>query len=442
MTLPALRFPALFFSSLVLLMAATAEAQVRYPLKYPPQLPGGERVVTDTSPSFLQPGPNLLDGVAIAKTAPQVDFLYYPGQDYPGNPWSFRAVGCAIGDKYYSATCDHLAPLGTAKLFEYDATKQTFRQLVDTAAFLRESGNLPAGMNYTPGEIQTRIDLGSDGWLYYGTTRGSTRVTNDKNGYLGDWVLRTHPATAKTELVAAYPVEKACIPAGVLDPKRMIFYGGTAAGDYRVKQVMFFALDVKTGKVIRQAEHGFDRYAIFASSTGCVYWEGHKYDPATNQITASQAPHVRSATVETAAGNVYGTSHVAADLWSFNVRTEQLTALGPGAVGTQGYVASIHVDPTGRYLYYVPGAHGGATKDGTPVVQYDLKLRRPKVLAFLHDFYKTKYGHYLDGCFCSVLSPAGDKLYLSWDGWREGQPRGSESCALTVLHIPASEREP
>jgi hypothetical protein len=427
---------------MLIVTASTAHAQIRYPLPYPPQLPDGQSVVTHTEAAFLQPGPNLREGVAIAKTPPTVDFLFYPGQDYPGNPWSFRAVGAVRGEKYYSALCDHLAPAGTAKLFEYDAAAKQFRLLVDTAAFLKSSGAIGPEMKYSPGEVQTRIDWGSDGWLYYGTTRGSTRATTDANGYLGDWVLRTEPASGKTELVCAYPVPKHCILASVVDPQRMMFYGGTADGDYRVKNVMFFALDLKTGKVIKSDTNGFDRYVIFARSTGRLYWDGRKYDPDTNELTTSQAPHVRSATAETPQGIVYGTTHYEAGLWAFDTKTEKLTQIGEGAVGTQGYVASIHADPTGRYLYYVPGAHGGATKDGTPIVQFDLKTGQRKVLCFLHQFFKDKYGYYLDGCFCSVLDPNGEKLYVSWDGWREGQPRGSESAALTVIHIPASERQP
>jgi len=440
MTIPSIPIRLVFL--VAVLSTNVAVAQVRYPLPYPPKLPGGKQHVTHREAAFLKPGPNLRDGVGIAKMPPTVDFMYYPGQDYAGNPWSFRGVGSVCDGKYYSALCDHLAPKGTAKLYEYDAAARRFRLLVDTARFLREAGQIPAEMNYSPGEVQTRIEFGSDGWLYYGTTRGSTRVTNDANGFQGEWVLRTEPKTAKTEVVAAFPVAKHCILASVLDRKRMIFYGGTAAGDYRVKDVRFFAVDVKTGKVLKTARDGFDRYVIYAKSTGRLYWNGRKYDPATGEITTSEAPHVRSATVETPQGIVYGTSHREADLWAFDTRTEKLSQLGPGAVGTQGYVASIHVDPTGRYLYYVPGAHGGATKDGTPIVQYDVKTGRRKVIAFLHAFFKERYGYSLDGCFCSVLDPAGERLFISWDGWRDGQPRGMESCALTVVTIPESERRP
>ena len=60
------------------------------------------------------------------------------------------------------------------------------------------------------------------------THRGATTVTTDQYHYLGDWVLRHHPATGQSEVVVRGPVAKHCIPASVLDPKRLIFYGGTA----------------------------------------------------------------------------------------------------------------------------------------------------------------------------------------------------------------------
>jgi hypothetical protein len=75
-------------------------------------------------------------------------------------------------------------------------------------------------------------------------------------------------------------------------------------------------------------------------------------------------------------------------------------------------------------------------------VQYDTQTGRKKVLCFLHKHFQEKYGYNLDGCFSSVLDPKGETLYVSWDGFRDGQPRGMESAALTVIPIPASERTP
>src|SRR4051794_40686744 len=198
---------------------AAKALRARYPLPYPPTLPGGKEVVREETPAFLQPGPNLRPGVAVATTPPAVDFAFYPLQNYPGNPWSHRADGIVVGDKYYSSSNDHLAPRGTAHLWEYDAVRRLFRHLCDTSKFLESANAFPADMNYRPGEMQSRIDLGGDGWLYYATDRGSPTVTNDAHGYRGEFVLRTHPATAQTEIVATFPVSKHTIPASVVDPK-------------------------------------------------------------------------------------------------------------------------------------------------------------------------------------------------------------------------------
>ena len=147
-----------------------------------PALPDGKTAVTDTSDAFLKPTGTLKEGVKIAKTAPTIDFLYYPEQNYPGNPWSHRSDGIVVGDKYYSSSNDHLAPRGTALLWEYDAITKQFRQLCDTTRFLESVKAFPDSMNYRPGEMQSRIDLGRDGWLYYATDRGSPTVTHDSCG--------------------------------------------------------------------------------------------------------------------------------------------------------------------------------------------------------------------------------------------------------------------
>lgn len=413
----------------------------RYPLPYPPKLPEGKTVVTESDPSFLVPNEKLRPGVEIAKTPPVVDFTYYPEQNYPGNPWSHRSDGIVVGDKYYSSSNDHLAPRGTALLWEYDAVAKQFRLLCDTTKYLESQNAFPPEMNYRPGEMQSRIDLGGDGWLYYATDRGSPTVTDDAHGYLGEWILKTNPQTPETRIVATHPVAKHTLPASVLDPKRMIYYGGTAPGkDAANQKIQFFALDVRTGKLLIQADAGPTRTLAFSPSTGRVFWEGTMYDPATNQITPIDMPHVRSASRETPQGIIYGTSERSADLWALNVKTGTVKQLGSGAVATQEYVASVEADPTGRYLYYIPGAHGGAAGDGTPVVQYDLKTGKQKVLAFLHQHFWDKYGYALDGSFGSALDEKGERLFISWDGWRKGQPRGWESAAITVLHIPASER--
>jgi hypothetical protein len=418
-------------------------------VSYPPALPGGKEVITVTSEEFLKAPVTILPGITVAKTPPSIDLMFFPGQTYPGNPWSAWGDSLAAGGKYYAAIGDHLAPAGNAFVYEYDPASKKMRQLVD----LRQLLTLPDG-HYSPGKIHSRLDRSDDGWIYFSTHRGSTRVTTDEFHYQGDWIVRCDPASGKSEVVAHGPVPKHCIPCSVLDPKRLIFYGGTAPGTGKDGEgIQFFAYDVRKKKVLYSGPNGPSRYMILAKSTGRVYFtpgkEGEgalmRYDPERGgaPVKLDGTIGIRAATEETPAGFVYSVSSGQkgeAILYALNTKTEQIENLGPAAVGTQHYITSIDADPSGRFLYYIPGAHGGSERDGSPVVQFDVKTRRKKIIAFLHPFCAEKFGCTLKGTFSSAVDPAGDKLYITWNNSRG--TKVWDSCVLTVIHIPESERMP
>jgi hypothetical protein len=425
-------------------------------IDYPPRLPNGQPVATLTSEDFLKQPSKLRDGVQIAKTPPTVDVLYYPGQDYPAKTWSAWGDSLAIGDKYYSSIGDHEAPSGNAFLYEYDAKQKSIKQLVDVKKLLK----LPAG-HYSPGKVHSRIDLGSDGWLYFATHRGSTRATTAENHFTGEWILRHHPTSGATEIVAHAPLANQCFPTSTLDPERLIFYAGTADGDHENKRIQFLAYDVKRKQVLYSDDFGPYRYLIFARSTGKVYFHGDRketdaekekgirrlvrFDPdKPGQPTPTAATiGLRAATDETSDGIVYTVE--ADNVWAFDTKTEQAKHLGPLCVGQQTYIASIDVDPkTGRYLYFVAGAHGGSQIDGSPLVQYDVKHRTSKVIAFLHPVLHQQFGYTPLGTYGTAVSPDGERVYITWNGNRGTDPKANRvqfnTCALTVVHIPASER--
>ena len=416
-------------------------------VSYPPKLPGGATVVTDTSPRFLEPVGELRAGVSVAKTPPTVDFAYYPGQTYAGRPWSNWGDSLAANGKYYASIGDHLAPAGNAFVYEYDPKAKSFRKLLDLKKLL----DLPAG-HYAPGKIHSRLDLGSDGYLYCSTHRGSTKVTTDEFHYTGDWIVRVNPATGAAEVVARGPVAKHCIPTSVFDPNRLIFYGGTAPGSGDPDDVRFFAYDVTADELLYTGPDGPPRAMIFAASTGRVYFTPGtnsvgdlvRFDPET-PARPTKLPvkiGIRAATEETPQGIVYtvstGQGGSDATLFAFDTKTETAEPLGPAAAGSQQYITTLDADPTGRFVYYVPGAHGGADKDGCPVVQFDTKTRTRKAIAFLEPFYSEKYGCTLKGTYSAALSPEGDTLFITWNANRGTRPW--DTCALTVVHVPESER--
>ena len=433
--------------------AAPAKVEV----EYPPKLPDGKLIVTDTSPDFLKATTELKPGVTIAKTPPTVDFMYYPGQTYEGKPWSnWGDSSVAENGKYYSAFGDHLAVgakgtgehgTGTAFVFEYDPATKALREICNTSKVL----NMPEG-HYTPGKIHTRVDVGSDGNVYFATHRGSPKAANDANHYKGDWIFRTDPKTGKTDIVVHAPVAKHSIPNGMLDPERLIYYGGTAAGpDAKDQEIWFFAYDCKNNKLLYSGPGGPARYMMLAKSTGRVYYVPGtgdsplmRFDPAVGggpvEVKGVQIG-IRSATQETPQGFIYtislGQGNPDAEIWSFNTKTEESKKIGIAAVGSQGYIASLDADPTGRYLYYNAGAHGSSDRDGTPIVQFDLKTGTKKVIAFLHPFYQ-KYGLILKGTYGSAIDSKGEKLFITWNVSRN--TKNWDSCGMTVIHIPESER--
>lgn len=119
---------------------------------------------------------------------------------------------------------------------------------------------------------------------------------------------------------------------------------------------------------------------------------------------------------ETRQGYIYtvgGKGKEDSSLWSFNTKTEEVQNLGSVVVGTKASVSSLDADPTGRYVYYTVGTHGSSPADGTPVVQFDVKTKEKKVIAFLHPFYKDKYGCTPMGSYSSALDAKGETLYVT-----------------------------
>jgi hypothetical protein len=445
----------MFICSTLIVSAAEHET-------FPPELPGGKVVLTDSSPRFLESDTRLVADVTIAKTPPTVDLLIYPGQDYPGEPWSNWGDGSVSNGKYYSAIGDHLARgikgdgthgVGNAIVYEYDPQTKVLREICNSTDALKLCDG-----HYTPGKVHTRIEMGSDGFIYFATHRGSEKATSDANRYEGDWILRCDPTTGKTDIVAHAPVPKHAIPTSILDPDRLIFYGGTAAGANSgddPKHIEFFAWDVKNNKLLCRVADGPARYLMLARSTGTVYYTAGndgKNDGATLMAFHPEkdkkprkvddgVPGLRAATDETPDGKIYAVSQKGPDgatLWSLDTKTEKIIRLGPAAAGEPTYITSIDADPTGRYLYYVPGAHGKSPRGGSAVIQYDTKTDTKKIIAFLEPFYSEKYGFALKGTFSTALSEDGSKLYITWNASRGS--RHWDCCVLTVVHIPASER--
>lgn len=437
-----------------------------------PVLPNGQARVVSSSPSLVQK-PFFMDklqGLTIAKHAPTVIFSFLPGQDHapgPGRCWSYWGRGIPIGGKYYTAFGDHHL---TTYVVEWNPETGEGRILAD----MRKVLNLPEDQ-YTPGKIHSQLTLGKDGWIYYSTHNGGAN-TLKKFVYNGDWIFRTHPETGKTEIVAQAPAGPASIPNGFADPERMIFFGGTE------QESLFFAYDLANRKLLYTSPvgEGPQRCMPYASSTGRIYYRGNWQDPwrkrmddivpkadargrvepehpwgimrrwdaATGEVVEIATEcNPRAASRESKNGIVWIADYTG-KLWKLDVKKETFTPAGNLAPLSQTYITSLSMDSTDRYLYYVPGAHGTAQIDGTPVLQYDTVTNKVKAICFMAPATLLMgTGFICNGTFGMTLSDDDSTLYVTWSGYRPDLPHRTtwsswDVCAASAIRIPVEERTP
>ncbi len=133
------------------------------------------------------------------------------------------------------------------------------------------------------------------------------------------------------------------------------------------------------------------------------------------------------------------------EMFTFDPVNEEIVSKGLNWPGKERYTTSMDRSPGGRYVYYLPGAHGHGYTDGSPIIQYDTKTDTKKVLAFVHPYYYKKYGYTPGGTFSIKLDDKGERLFILWNGalveHQEG--RGGDTfgqCSVMLVKIPESER--
>jgi hypothetical protein len=145
-------------------------------------------------------------------------------------------------------------------------------------------------------------------------------------------------------------------------------------------------------------------------------------------------------------GWIYGVTLSSGHLFRYSPDKDKLEDLGPDFLGGN-YTTVMELSPDERFLYYLPGAHGGAIKIGTTILQYEIATGRRKVLAFLGEALEKACSYVPGGTYGVKLSPAGDVLYVNFNGHaadsirpKEMQPIGFGLTAFAEIHIPRSER--
>jgi sugar lactone lactonase YvrE len=268
----------------------------------------------------------------------------------------------------------------------------------------------------------------------------------------GGQLYRFDPKTGKTTVLADLPAKR-CTATSLFDRERQIWWCNLEAGTGNA----LWGFDLRAKKPVFQAEDGsmgFNRNFALARD-GSIIFNGKdslwRYDPEKKAIAATKSafkdsPGMRSSSRESKDGWIYGTTHQSGQLFRYKPSEDKLEALGPAWL-TGDYVTVVELSPDERFLYYLPGAHGGAVRTGTPVIQYEIATGRRKVLAFLAAAFEKEYDYVPAGTYGMKVSADGGTLYVNFNGHagdrarpRAMKPNGFGLCAFAAVHIPASER--
>ncbi|MCA9114661.1 MAG: hypothetical protein KDA79_06210 [Planctomycetaceae bacterium] len=402
------------------------------------------------SPSLLKApaGAN----VAVAKTAPKIEFAYFPGQWEGARLWSCWGDSLrAASGKFYASVGDHDAPHGTAYVYEIDSAAGTVKLVSDYHAVV----GVKDKAKYSSGKIHGAVVQDRDGKIYFFGYRGSVGKTRAEDGYKGDWLLKYDPETGKTENLGI-AVPHCSVPVLLYQPGNHSLYGLAVPGKTAPKQQdRFFRYDLGEDKLVfnggqepnisRALILGNDGRAFFTAEKGAkkVFAE---YSPQSNKVTLLDVEVPGDGRLRAASrpdsGQVAWCLSNDGVIFGFDTSSPQVTA----EVGTtfpvgKAYTADVELDPTERYLYYVPGAHGRTSEAGTPVVQFDLKRKQVKAIAFLNTLLREEKGYNLGGTYGLALSEDGSQLMINFNGAPLGNKQPDFGlCSVVIVHIPESER--
>jgi len=434
-------------------LASAAPAAPKKP--YPPPFPGKNGVVADRSTKMLTPPEGWEKGAyEIAHSPPWVEAVLYNDLYELKNAqlgWSDWGQGCLASDGcYYSAIGDHRNIDGNAFLYRYDPRQRLLTMVLDVQQLTHHRPG-----DYGFGKIHGRIDE-YQGSLYFGTNWDGEPTDSQYNErFQGGIVIRYDLAKQQAESLGT-PRRKTSYPVHILDRKRgrmyMIAMDDTIIGIDLKNQTRLFdnlAAGVQFGK----------RGLICDEDTGLLYFPGkhpesetiYMYevnpDEGTFRETGAELPpdgtSLRAFTPRKSKTGWFYCSTFKGAFFRFNPQKEKIE---PMPNGNGFYTTSLALSPDDRFLYYNGGhCSGEAYKQGCPIVQYDLRTGRPKVIAFLHPYYLEKYQYLCGGTFGLVIDGTGQTLYIAMNGHVKGmgfqEGYGFGLPAVFIVHLPESELE-
>lgn len=448
------------------------------PTPWPPPLRGAENGTVRLRSDRLLEVPEALrrqreqEGMAaftVAREAPTVDLAYHRdlGPDAVDRRlWSSWGDIAVAGDgRVYCGIGDHGDDAGgnaRCFLYRWDPRRRVLEQVVDMNRVIPPQPGQPAWS-----KVHARIDEGPDGKIYFSCTlndgnRAGQPAYRWTERLPGGQLYQFDPRTGRTAVFHDLPpvpgapagarAARRCTATSLLDRQRNVWWCNLEVGGNAM-----WALDLANRRVVYQGPDGevtFNRnFAV--GRDGSVYFNGMgglwKHDATTHRSARTRSaftgsPGMRSSSRESRDGWIYGTTHGTGQLFRYRPARDELQLLGPAWLRGD-YVTVCELSPDERFVYYLPGAHGQATRSGTPVLQYEIATGRRKVIAFLAPACEQAYDYVPAGTYGVKISADGGTLYVNFNGHaadrirpRNMRPNGFGLTSFAAIHIPRAER--
>ncbi len=365
-----------------------------------------------------------------------VEAVVYPHPDYAGKLWSQWGQGIALPDgRLLSAIGDHLGADGNSYLYDYDPATKLLTQIGDA---LSSIDHVPGDWGF--GKVHAPMVAGPCGEVYVATYWGSRRNLVFTDGYQGDVLLRLDPDARTIENRGVILPEHGVASMAAWPEGGLIY--AEAADPFGNKTGSFVVLDMATGERIFEndddAHDGYRSIAVDIEGRAYISWNADRlarYDPATNSLEALDVAlpgeMLRWATPPDAFGTVYGVTRDPGIFFT----------LGPnGAVAelapTRGYTTSIALAPDGRRFFYVPGAHGSAWEQGTPLIAVDVATGEHEVVVELNPLLEDAFGLRGGGTYNVVVDPSGERVYVGINAGDVSTRAEFGEVVLVIVTLP------
>jgi hypothetical protein len=461
------------------------------------------KTVVDHPQEVLTPPDNVKEflgkGLSIAKNIPEIEFAVIPykyryfGTDRikDNSIWSsWNQAGYDVrSEKFFGAVGDHGWKNPHLHLVEYDISEKKLTCLPEINRVLGRKTN-----QFGDGKIHGYLDVYkpsfSDNrqlwfctyWCRYPEPLDSDFESGYNGGHIMSWDLER-----KCFIDYGVPLERASWPFHRVDRKRGILYAigmfsEFLAWDIDQQKIKWAGFLPPVGKekdiyAVSPGMKWYNRCMLLDEHTGSLYsnnllserWSIIEYNPHKNRfyeldmdtkLTSPMRCHTRERDKE---GYFWGLTSDG-KLFSFNPDKPEFNLFNKLWPMVDNYSVSMDSSPGGRYLYFGIASHARGYAYGSPVLQYDKKTAKTKILCFLFPYYYQKYGYVPGGSYSFKLNNTGDKLFMLWNGkfteindlyekmkkydienpanWSIPQEHDAfGDCSIFVINIPKEERE-